>query len=164
MKCAGLYIVVAMILSGCSVTRETTVQGTSIRDTTIIVQPPPIMETIPANPEQIVDVPTWIGIQDNMRTRFTLDMQAMLARVKAEDRKAYDSLLRVALSTAKGSFRVEVTPPPVDIRYRDTTLYRDRETVRDVSTWEKIGWAAGGGIVILLVAGAAVFGIQRLGK
>lgn len=163
MKCLAAAAALALLLTSCSTTRD--VVGTTITDTTITVMPLPIHKDLPGLPDSLVGpAPTWVGKDSSGTIQFSLDLEGMFARWSDGQRAQSDSLLRVALSRARGTFRADLQPPQVQLRYRDTTVYRDREVRREPNIIEKLGWGALGGLALLVVGGVGFFAVKAFGR
>jgi hypothetical protein len=165
MRCLSLLAVAALavLLTSCSTTRY--VEGTVIRDTTITVTPPPVNVELPgSNDSSDMGSPTWTGQDSTARVQFTIDMADALSRMSKDLRAQYDSTLGLALARARGTFRVNLQPPQVEFRYRDTTVYRDREVPREPPAAEKIGWGAMGAVGSLVLMGMIFGAVKYLGR
>lgn len=162
MRCLIAAVACAVLLASCSTTRD--VVGTTITDTTIVVTPPPVHVELPGLPDSSSASPSWIGQDSSGRIQFTLDMEGMFERWSSDQRAHNDSLLRMALSRARGTFRGDLQPPRVELRYRDTTVYRDREVRRGPTFIEKIGWAGLGALALLVLAGVAFAAVKFFGR
>ena len=162
MRCLIAAVILAGLLASCSTTRD--VVGTTITDTTIAMTPPPVRVELPGLPDSSKESPAWVGQDSSGRVQFILDMQDVLSRMSSSVRAQNDSLLRMALAGARGTFRADLQPPRVELRYRDTTVYRDREVPREPPITEKLGWGAIGAGALLVLAGIAFAAAKIFGR
>lgn len=163
MRCLIAAVILALLLASCSTTRD--VVGTTVTDTTITVTPPPVNVELPGlNGSSDTEAPTWTGQDSSARVQFTLDLRDALSRMSKDMRAQYDSTLGLALARARGMFRINLQPPQVDVRYRDTTIYREREVPREPPLTEKLGWGVLGALALLVLGGIGFGALKIFGR